>query len=104
MTPAGRTRPHSPDVSVVIPTLGSYDTLRRVLDGYSRQSIDAERFELIVVADVAERNPDAVAEVIETSPVPVLLSQGGRPGASANRNRGSHLARAPIVLFTDNDT
>ena len=29
---------------------------------------------------------------------------GGRPGLSANRNAGVRDARAPLVLFTDNDT
>lgn len=91
-------------VSVVIPTLSDHDLLRRVLDGFGRQDTSPGTFEVLVVADIAEPDPAAVAALVEDRPYPVRLLSGSRPGASANRNVGWRAARAPVVLFTDNDT
>ena len=93
-----------PRLSVVLSTLGNYRTLAMVLDGYERQDAPAGSFELIVVSDLAERNPGAVDAAIGRRGFPVRKLTGGIPGLSANRNTGWKAARAPIVLFTDNDT
>ncbi len=91
-------------ISVVLSTLGNYGVLRRVLDGYERQDASAGSFELLVVADRKEPDIGAVADAIANRPYPVELLQGELPGLSANRNAGWTAARAPVVLFTDNDT
>jgi GT2 family glycosyltransferase len=93
-----------PDISVVIPTLGGYDVLRRVLDGYDSQDVPAQSFEVVVVADSADPRPSAVADAIGSRAYPVRQLTGGRPGASANRNAGLAGSRSPLVLFTDSDT
>jgi GT2 family glycosyltransferase len=93
-----------PQLSVVVPTLGNYAVLRRVLDGFARQDAPADSFELIVVADQADPRPEAVDEAIGDRPYPIRRLIGPRPGASANRNEGWRSARSPIVLFIDNDT
>lgn len=95
---------NAPLASVVIPSFGNYDTLRRALDGYAAQSIGAESFEVIVVADTADPEPAAVERAIGSRPYEVQLLTGSAPGASANRNAGIEAARAPIVVFSDNDT
>lgn len=91
-------------ISVVIPTLRSYDTLGRVLDGFTSQSLCPDRFEVIVVSDAGEPHPTAVSRTIGTRPFSVRHLVGPRPGASANRNLGWRASRAPLVVFTDNDT
>jgi GT2 family glycosyltransferase len=91
-------------VSVVVPTLGNYAGLSRVLDGYDRQTVAADSFEVIVVSDVSEPNPTALGQVLGRRRYELRLLHGSKPGASANRNVGWKEARAPIVLFTDNDT
>ena len=96
--------PGTPEVSVVISSLGNHEGLRRVLDGYSRQDAGSVRFEVIVVVDRAEPDPAAVDEVIGTRTYPVRRLTGRTPGLSANRNTGWRAADAPLVLFTDNDT
>lgn len=93
-----------PELSVVVPTLGSYDLLRRVLDGYARQDAPPGSFEVVVAMDRADPQPDAVERAIADRPYPVKRITGDRPGASANRNAGVRNSRAPLVLFTDNDT
>lgn len=94
----------TPSLSVVLSTLGNYPVLRRVLDGYDHQDAGAASFELLVVADRAEPDLDAVRTAIGERPYQVRLLTGDIPGLSANRNTGWRAARAPLVLFTDNDT
>src|SRR2546427_13169043 len=93
-----------PELSVVLSTLGNYAVLRRVLYGYDRQTAPPGSFEVIVVADRADPDVGAVDEAIGERRYPVRRLSGRVPGLSANRNTGWHAAKAPIVLFTDNDT
>jgi GT2 family glycosyltransferase len=93
-----------PRLSVVISTLGNYPTLERVLDGYARQDAPAGSFEVVVVVDAADPEPESVVRAIGERPYPVRRLAGPEPGLSANRNAGRRAARAPLVLFTDNDT
>jgi GT2 family glycosyltransferase len=93
-----------PELSVVVSTLGNYDVLRRVLDGYSRQDAPPGSFEVVVAMDRADPQPAAVNEAIGARPYDARRVTGTRPGLSANRNEGLRQARAPLVLFTDNDT
>jgi GT2 family glycosyltransferase len=93
-----------PQLSIVLSTLGNYEVLGRVLDGYERQTVAPGTFELIVVSDRAEPDPEAVQATVGRRPYPVRLLSGRIPGLSANRNTGWAAARAPVVLFTDNDT
>ncbi len=94
----------APGFSVVLSTLGNYDGLRRVLDGYSAQSVAMEEFEVLVVVDIAEKDPGAVDAAIGERPFSVRRLSPTVPGLSANRNAGWRAATGPIVLFTDNDT
>jgi GT2 family glycosyltransferase len=104
MSTERRSEARHPALSVVVSTLGNYPVLRRVLDGYSQQDAPSGSFELLVVVDQSDPNPRAVDEAIGRRSYPVHRLTGGRPGLSANRNAGWRAARAPVVLFTDNDT
>lgn len=93
-----------PDLSVIISTLGNYDGLARVLDGYERQRAPAGTFEVLVVVDLADPDPARVEELTRDRPYGVRCLTGHRRGLSANRNTGVAAAVSPLVLFTDNDT
>lgn len=93
-----------PDLTVVLSTLGNYDVLRRVLDGYSIQDAPPGSFEVAVVVDRADSDPEAVDAAIGERPYPVRRLTGHIPGLSANRNTGWRAAAGQLVLFTDNDT
>jgi glycosyltransferase involved in cell wall biosynthesis len=93
-----------PELTVVLSTLGNHAVLRRVLDGYDRQDAPAGSFEVVVVNDVKEPDVPAVEAAIGDRSYPVRRLTGHAPGLSANRNTGWAAARAPVVLFTDNDT
>jgi GT2 family glycosyltransferase len=92
------------ELSVVISTLGNYSGLTRVLDRLETQDADPGRFDVIVVADVADPEPEAVDRAIGSRPYRVRRLTGTRPGTSANRNTGWRATEAPLVLFNDNDT
>ena len=68
-------------VSVVVPTCGRPDLLRRCVAALEAQSLPSETYEIIIVDDTLTRR-----------------------GPAATRNIGWRRARAPIVAFTDDDT
>ena len=100
----GITSWRGPEITVVIGTLGNYGGLKRVLDEFERQTIARDRLELVVVADAAEPDMDAVRAAVGERPYELRLLRGRRPGLSANRNRALDDSLAGIVLFCDNDT
>lgn len=87
-----------PRLSVVIPTLGRTAVLARTLERLEAQE-GAPEFEVIVVADAAERDLEAVRRVAEGHRV----LQAQRPGVSAARNAGWRAAAAPVVVFLGDD-
>lgn len=100
----GDSQSEPPQLTVVLSTLGNYEVLRRVLDGYDRQDTAPGSFEMLVVSDLKEPDPGAVDAAIGLRSFPVRRLTGHAPGLSANRNTGWQSAGAPVVLFTDNDT
>jgi GT2 family glycosyltransferase len=90
-------------VGIVIPTLRRHEVLRRVLDRLERQTGAEGAFEVVVVADAAEPDPQAVERVAEGRPYQVRVLRGDRPGASATRNRGWRALDTALVLFFGDD-
>jgi GT2 family glycosyltransferase len=86
-----------PELSVVIATRRRPQLLARCLERVLEQRTDCP-FEVIVVNDDVE----ALAGLPDDHRLRVLES-GGR-GAATARNLGVELARASVVLFTDDDT
>jgi glycosyltransferase involved in cell wall biosynthesis len=85
-----------PDVSVVVPTHNRPAGLTALLDAIRAQTLDAERFEVIVVDDGSQ------PPVADSDGVAVLRHDQPR-GPGAARNTGWREARAPLVAFTDDD-
>lgn len=94
----------SPQITVVLSTLGNYQGLGRVLDRLEDQTAGTAAFEVVVAMDFAEPDPSSVDGSIGVRPYPVKRIVGHRPGLSANRNAALRHARAPLILYTDNDT
>jgi len=90
-------------VTIVIPTLGRPEKLRRVLDRLDRQDAEARSFELIVVADAKERDPEALDGTLAGRSFRAQRLQAPRPGASAARNLGWRTAGTRLILFLDDD-
>jgi glycosyltransferase involved in cell wall biosynthesis len=92
-----------PRISVLIATHDRLELLRACLASFAEQTLDAAAFEVVVVDD-GSRKPVVPAVVDELANrlqiLGVRIRHGGR---SAAKNLGVMLARAPVVLFFDDD-
>ena len=84
-------------ISVVIPTFNRPDALPRTLDALARQTLDRDRFEVIVVEDAGNEAP------LPEPPLDVRSLRAEQPGASHARNAGWRAAQHPLVLFLGDD-
>src|SRR5258707_10281865 len=89
-------------LSVVIPTYNRCASLRRLLDALARQTLSADRFEVIVVDDGSS---DGTRELLRTLKTPYALVSIEQPnqGPGAARNRGVRAASGDLILFLDDD-
>ena len=87
-----------PSLSIVIPTLGRSAALPRVLAALEDQTRAGTEAEVLLVYDAAAEDPGR-PEAHRS----VAVLQASVPGASAARNAGWRAARAPLVLFLDDD-
>jgi glycosyltransferase involved in cell wall biosynthesis len=94
----------TPEISIVIPTYNRVRILMATLDSLFRQSIDAERFEIIVVDDGStDGTYDALSELSKDSRVLLKrYSQKNMLSGSA-RNLGILKADAGVILSMDDD-
>lgn len=98
-------------ISVVIPTFNRRDLLRDLLEAFSRQTLPPGDFEVIVVVD---GSTDGTWEMLQELETPYQLtylyqenageaSSLSPSGVGAARNRGADTAKAPTLLFLDDD-
>lgn len=84
--------------SVIVPAHEAEEVLPGCLEALGRQTVPANRFEIIVVDD---GSTDRTAEVAEQAGARVMRQE--RKGPAAARNLGVSEARGRIFLFTDAD-
>ncbi len=104
--PCVRVRPEPaaiPRISVLIATYERPGLLRACLDSFAAQTLDRSEYEVVVVDDGSRDGDlssvlDAVRDELQV--VGLRIEHGGR---SAAKNHAVFLARAPIVLFFDDD-
>ena len=95
----------APLVSVVVSTYDRPQRLVRLLDALRAQTVDVERFEVIVV-DNGSQPATGQALAAESARGGLGLRTcrlDGTRGPAGGRNAGWRLARAPLVAFTDDD-
>jgi GT2 family glycosyltransferase len=88
----------SPDVSVVVPSVGRATRLAFLLEALERQTLAADRYEVVVVRG---RDPGEPAGEVEGLGARLIESEPAGPGAL--RNKGIAAARGRLVAFTDDD-
>jgi GT2 family glycosyltransferase len=89
-------------ISVIIPTHNRCASLRRTLDALSAQTVPPAQFEVLAIADGCHDDTQAM---VSQYGAPLLLRLIAQPalGPAAARNRGAAEARAPLLLFLDDD-
>lgn len=93
-----------PEISVVIPTRHRHERLARLLASLGRQTLAADRFEVIVVDDGPRPEIEAA---VRAAPAELTLHHlarrpaGGPPAAA--RNTGWRATSSPLVAFIDDD-
>ena len=89
-------------LSVVIPTYNRRERLGLVLRGLARQSVQPDQFEVVVIDD---GSVDGTAEWLESQTFPSALRvlRQKNSGPATARNKGVEAARAPTILFIDDD-
>jgi glycosyltransferase involved in cell wall biosynthesis len=94
----------NPSLSIVTPTHRRPDLLARLLSSLAEQTIDATRFEVVVVDDASGDDTPSILERWSASHPTLRWTsfENGR-GPAAARNRGVELASGSIVLFLDDD-
>jgi glycosyltransferase involved in cell wall biosynthesis len=102
--PVPRPEPETPPrISVLIATHDRLELLRSCLESFAAQTLDRSAFEVVLVDDgspdpVVPRLVDEFADRMQV--VGVRIPHAGR---SAAKNLAVMLARAPVVLFFDDD-
>lgn len=90
----------TPLVSVIVPARNAERRLPRLLDALGSQTLDRDRYEVLVVDDASS---DGTFEAIEASGVatPIRLDEHGGP--YVGRNAAAAAARGRVLAFTDTD-
>jgi glycosyltransferase involved in cell wall biosynthesis len=89
-----------PEVSVVVTARNAAGTLPLLLEMLDKQTLDPERWELVLVDD---QSTDGTAEIAEAHPRAVVIRAPEHVGLPRARNMGVAAARAGIIAFTDSD-
>lgn len=92
-----------PTLSIVIPTRGRRESLDEVIAGIERQQPSPAGIELLIGLDAHAPGEDTAGLAALDPSFPVAVLRAERPGASAARNAGWQAARAPLILFLDDD-
>src|SRR3954469_10530746 len=92
-----------PRVTVVIPVLGRYEMLKRVLEHLTQQTVDPGSIEIIVASDAAERDPQRIDRLVTSCAGHARHLRAPIPGAASARDTGWREARSEQVLFLDSD-
>jgi GT2 family glycosyltransferase len=90
--------PETPEISIVVPSHSRRLRLRWLLNALEEQTLDRGRWEVIVAT-----TNDELAQVVREHPVGARHVRPHASSPAAQRNAGWRAARAPLVLFTDDD-
>lgn len=94
--------PPRPTFSVIVPTFQRADALAHCLDALGAQTIERNRFEVIVVDDGSAEPPRAIV-ARAASALDVRLIEQPNAGPATARNAGARAASGDYVVFTDDD-
>jgi hypothetical protein len=89
--------------SIIIPTFRRPDSLTRTLRSLKAQE-GAPEAEILVIDNCPNHSArEATLAEAKGSPIPILYDHEPVAGVAAARNRGVALAKAPLIVFIDDD-
>ena len=91
-----------PEISVVIPTYNRKDALERCLNALRKQILHNATFEVLVIDDGSAEDVQSLVKECADDRITCIRQE--QSGANAARNRGLAEARAPVILFLNDDT
>jgi glycosyltransferase involved in cell wall biosynthesis len=91
-------------ISIVIPSLGATDNLKRVVDSIRAQDIASENIEVLIVLNgVAESAAVQLRILFGSCAFPLVVETLPEKNVNKARNRGIELAQNEVLLFLDDD-
>ena len=91
-----------PLISGILPTRNRAEYLKKALEGLTSQTLEPDEFEVIIIDDGSSDETQRVVDFFRESLQMIYIHQE-HAGISAAKNRGFGQARAPILLFLDDD-
>lgn len=91
-----------PEISGILPTRNRARLLSHALAGVWRQSLSFDRFEIIIIDDGSTDETGEVIAAFERV-LPLRVLRQAPAGIAAAKSLGVFAARAPIVVFMDDD-
>lgn len=92
----------APLASVIVPTRDRAEVLHACLASLTRQSLDPEQFEVIVVDNGSTDHTAAVARAFDRALRLTLLHEP-EPGLHIGRHAGGRAATSDVLMFCDDD-
>lgn len=92
----------TPEISALLPTYNRATLLPRVLEGLMQQDLDPVRFEVITIDDGSTDDTQAVLHEWQDR-LPLRIVRQNQAGVAAAKNLGVFLAKAPLLVFLDDD-
>ena len=99
-SPTGPSSRGAIDLSVLVPTYARPDRVAALLERLDAQTLDPERFELVLVDD---GSPEPVALDASAHAFAITLLRQDNAGPGAARNLGLEHCRAPLTLILNDD-
>ena len=93
----------SMDISIVIPTCGRSESLKRCLDSFRGQDYPLNQFEVIVVDDVASLDTKKIVEEAKKDLPGIRYLAQVHGGPAKARNLGIEASQGDIIGFVDDD-
>lgn len=91
-----------PEIAVILPTYNRHDILPHCLEGFARQTLPTERFEVVIVDDGSAPTVEPIARSFEGR-LNLRYVRQVNQGLSGARNTAIAAACAPLLALHDDD-
>ncbi|MCC6759112.1 MAG: glycosyltransferase family 2 protein [Candidatus Omnitrophica bacterium] len=94
---------HNIEASIISPIYNNAYIIRRVIEGFLKQSVSKDHFEIIVIDDCSTDHPEKeIADFIANGTV-IFIRNPKNGGPAYSRNSGINRATGKVIIFSDGD-